>query len=62
VWPLSAPLPYGSNKHGCMDKEEFHWICGVMRGWFSAKLGWKISDGPQQSAKLNMWPLSAPGT
>jgi hypothetical protein len=27
-----------------MDKEEFHWVCGVMQGWFSAKLGSKISD------------------
>jgi hypothetical protein len=22
-----------------MDKEEFHWLFGVMQGWFSAKLG-----------------------
>jgi hypothetical protein len=35
-----------------MDKEEFHWVCGVMRGWFSAKLGSKISDGSQLSAAL----------
>jgi hypothetical protein len=54
-------LPYGSNKHHCMGKEEFHWPCGVMQGWFSAKLGLKISDGPQQSAKL-LWPLTAQGT
>jgi hypothetical protein len=27
-----------------MDKEEFHWVFGVMQGWFSAKLGSKISD------------------
>jgi hypothetical protein len=32
-------LPYGSNKQHCMDEEEFHWIFGVMQGWFSAKLG-----------------------
>jgi hypothetical protein len=38
-------LPYGSNKQHCMDKEEFHWVFGVLRGWFSAKLGSKISDG-----------------
>jgi hypothetical protein len=38
-------LPCGSNKQHCMDKEEFHWVFGVMRGWFSAKLGSKISDG-----------------
>jgi hypothetical protein len=25
-----------------MDKEEFHWVSGVLRGWFSAKLGSKI--------------------
>jgi hypothetical protein len=30
-----------------MDKEEFHWVFGVLRGWFSAKLGSKISDGSQ---------------
>jgi hypothetical protein len=24
-----------------MHKEEFHWVCGVMQGWFSAKLGSK---------------------
>jgi hypothetical protein len=28
-----------------MDKEEFHWVFDVLRGWFSAKLGSKISDG-----------------
>jgi hypothetical protein len=28
-----------------MDKEEFHWPLEVVRGWFSAKLGSKISDG-----------------
>jgi hypothetical protein len=44
-----------------MDLEEIHWIGGVMRGWFSAKLGLKINDGPQQSAKF-LWPLTAPGT
>jgi hypothetical protein len=32
-------LPYESNKQHCMDKEEFHWLFGVMQGWFSAKLG-----------------------
>jgi hypothetical protein len=37
-------LPYGSNKQHCMDKEEFHWVFGVMRGWFSAKLGSKFID------------------
>jgi hypothetical protein len=30
-------LLYGSNKQHCMDKEEFHWVFGVLRGWFSAK-------------------------
>jgi hypothetical protein len=39
-------LPYGSNiKQHRMDKEEFHWLFGVLQGWFSAKLGSKISDG-----------------
>jgi hypothetical protein len=50
-WPLQQPqghnkqesttviLPYGSNKQHCMDKEDFHWLFGVMQGWFSAKLG-----------------------
>jgi hypothetical protein len=34
-----------------MDKEEFQLVCGVMQGWFSAKLGSKISDdGSQLSA------------
>jgi hypothetical protein len=28
-----------------MDKEELHWVCGVIYGWFSAKLGIKIDDG-----------------
>jgi hypothetical protein len=23
-------LPYGSNKQHCMDKEEFHWVFGVL--------------------------------
>jgi hypothetical protein len=44
-------LPHGSNKQHCMNKEEFHWVFGVVRGWFSAKLGSKISDGSQQSLK-----------
>jgi hypothetical protein len=34
--------PYGSNKQEhCMDKEEFHWISGVMQSWFSENLGVK---------------------
>jgi hypothetical protein len=35
-----------------MDKEEFHWLFGVVQGCFSfsAKLGSKISDGSQLSA------------
>jgi hypothetical protein len=32
---------YGSNKQHCTDKDEFHWVFGVMRGWFFAKLGVK---------------------
>jgi hypothetical protein len=37
-------LPYGSSKQHCMGKEEFHWLFGVVQGWFSAKLGSKISS------------------
>jgi hypothetical protein len=37
-------LPYGSNKQHCMDKEEFHWLFGVMQGWFSANFELKISE------------------
>jgi hypothetical protein len=54
-------LPYGSNKQHCMDKEEFHWLFGVVQGWFSAKLGSKISDGSQLSAQFS-WPPTATGT
>jgi hypothetical protein len=54
-------LPYGSNKQHCMDKEEFHWVFGVLRGWFSAKLGSKISDGSRLSAQFP-WPPTATGT
>jgi hypothetical protein len=39
--PTTFILPYGSNKQHCMDKEDFHWVFGVMQGWFSAKLGVK---------------------
>jgi hypothetical protein len=39
-------LPYGSNKQHCMDKEELHWVCGVVQGWFSAKLGSKSVTDP----------------
>jgi hypothetical protein len=42
-----------------MDKEEFHWVCGVMQGWFSAKLGSKIRDGSQQMSAHFLWPPSA---
>jgi hypothetical protein len=27
-----------------MDKEEIYWLFGVVQGWFSAKLGSKISS------------------
>jgi hypothetical protein len=54
-------LPYGSNKQHCMDKEEFHWVFGVVQGWFSAKLGSKISDGSQLTAQF-LWPPTATGT
>jgi hypothetical protein len=46
-------LPYGSNKQHCMDKEEFHWVFGVVQGWFLAKLGSKISDRSQLSAQFS---------
>jgi hypothetical protein len=32
-----------------MDKEEFHWVFGVVQGWFLAKLWSKISGGSQLS-------------
>jgi hypothetical protein len=36
-----------------MDKEESYWVCGVVQGWFSAKLGSKISgDKSQLSAQF----------
>jgi hypothetical protein len=54
-------LPHGSNKQHCMDKEEFHWTFDVVRCWFSAKLGSKISDGSQLSA-LSPWPPTTTGT
>jgi hypothetical protein len=47
---LGHQQPQGHNKQHCMDKEEFHWLSGVLQGWFSAKLGSKISDGSQLSA------------
>jgi hypothetical protein len=31
--------PAASDKQHHMDKEEIHWIFGVVQGWFSAKLG-----------------------
>jgi hypothetical protein len=36
-----------------MDKEEFHWVFGVVQGWFLAKLGSKISDRSQLSAQFS---------
>jgi hypothetical protein len=33
-----------------MDKEEFHWLFGVVQGWFSTKTWVKISDRSQLSA------------
>jgi hypothetical protein len=29
--PTTFILSYGSDKQHCMDKEEFHWLCGVMQ-------------------------------
>jgi hypothetical protein len=38
--PTTFILRYGSNKQHCMNKEEFHWVFGVLLwGWFLAKLG-----------------------
>jgi hypothetical protein len=54
-------LSYGSNKQHHMDKEEFHWLFGVLQGWFSTKLGSKIIDGSQLSAQFP-WPPTATGT
>jgi hypothetical protein len=51
--------PTNSNVIVCMDKEEFHWVFGVMRGWFSAKLGSKISDG-SQLCQHNFWGHQQP--
>jgi hypothetical protein len=44
-----------------MYKEEFHWVFGVLWGWFSAKLGSKISDGSQLSEQF-LLPPTATGT
>jgi hypothetical protein len=55
-------LPYGSNKQHCMDKEEFHWVFGVVQGWFSAKLGSKISEGSQLMSSQFPWPSAATRT
>jgi hypothetical protein len=57
-------LPYGSNKQHCMDKEEFHLLFGfgVVQGWFSAKLGSKISEGSQLMSAQFPWPPAATGT
>jgi hypothetical protein len=44
-----------------MDKEEFHLLFGIVQGWFSAKLGLKISDGSQLSAQ-SPWSPTATGT
>jgi hypothetical protein len=41
-----------------MNKEEFHWVFGVLWGWFSAKLGSKISDGSQLSAQFSSPPTA----
>jgi hypothetical protein len=54
-------LPYGSSKQYCMDKEEFHWVFGVVQGWFSAKLGSKISrNGSQLLSAQFPLPLMQP--
>jgi hypothetical protein len=59
--PTTFILPYGSNKQHCMDKEEFHWVFGVLQGWFSAKLGSKISHGSKLLEQF-LGPPTATGT
>jgi hypothetical protein len=44
-----------------MDKEEFHWVFGVLQGWFSAKLGSKISHGSKLLEQF-LGPPTATGT
>jgi hypothetical protein len=41
-----------------MYKEEFHWLFGVVQGWFLAKLGPKISssNGSQLLSAQFPWP------
>jgi hypothetical protein len=45
-----------------MIKKEFHLLFGVLRGWFSAKLGSKISDDGSQLSAQFPWPPTATGT
>jgi hypothetical protein len=47
--------------HIVIQNFEFHWLFGAVRGWFSAKLGSKISDGSQLSVQFP-WPPTATGT
>jgi hypothetical protein len=44
-----------------MDEEEFHWVCGVVQGWFSAKLGSKIIDVDIPASAQSPWPPTATG-
>jgi hypothetical protein len=41
-----------------MGKEEFHWLCGVVQGWFSAKLGLKIAVMASEMAKIQVVALN----
>jgi hypothetical protein len=41
-----------------MDKEEFHWVFGVLWGWFSIKLGSKSVMDP--SCHHNFWDHQQP--
>jgi hypothetical protein len=59
--PTTFILQCGSNKQHHMDKEEIHWIFGVVQGWFPAKLGSTISNGSQLSAQFPC-PPTATGT
>jgi hypothetical protein len=45
-----------------MDKEEFHWLFGVMQGWFSAKLGSKNQWWIPAVSTISFRPPTATGT
>jgi hypothetical protein len=43
-----------------MEKAEFHWVFGVMPGWFSAKLGVKTKSVMDPSCQRNFWGHQQP--